>query len=120
MKTTQQKQIRARLEALRKAIENESISYGEIAELQSLRDCIDSNDAVLLEWAGVPEKEYNLEEDHAEIKKQIKEWEKQTDRAVSILLEVAKNGGFNNDMVSPMALADELEAMSHEMMSINI
>lgn len=63
---------------------------------------------------------YDPATDLKSIKKQIKEWEKQTDRAVSILLDVAKRGGFDNDMPSPMALADELEAMSHEMMAINI
>lgn len=44
-----------RLEYLRKQIDNESISYEEIAELQSLKDHIDSDDIQLLEWAGVPE-----------------------------------------------------------------
>lgn len=45
----------ARLEALRAAIEAESTSYGEIAELQSLAAYIDPSDVQLLEWAGVPE-----------------------------------------------------------------
>lgn len=47
--------IKTRLEYLRKQIENESISYGEIAELQSLADHIDKNDTLLLQWAGVEE-----------------------------------------------------------------
>lgn len=46
---------RARLEYLRSQIEAESISYGEIAELQSLAEHIHPTDVVLLEWAGVPE-----------------------------------------------------------------
>jgi len=33
----------------------ESISYDEIAELQSLADYIEPGDIELLEWAGVPE-----------------------------------------------------------------
>ena len=45
----------ARLEYLRAQIEAESISYGEIAELQALADEIDPGDTLLLEWAGVPE-----------------------------------------------------------------
>ena len=45
----------ARLAQIRQAIEDESVSYGEIAELQSLAEFIDPADTVLLEWAGVPE-----------------------------------------------------------------
>ena len=44
-----------RLEYLRKQIQNECISYGEILELQGLKDHIDKNDVELLEWAGVKE-----------------------------------------------------------------
>ena len=49
-------EIKKRLEYLRKEIEAERISYGEIAELQSLVKYIDKGDVVLLEWAGVKEK----------------------------------------------------------------
>ena len=48
-------QVKNRLEYLRKEIETECISYGEIAELQSLVDWIEPNDVLLLEWAGVKE-----------------------------------------------------------------
>lgn len=48
-------EITARLESIRQAIEDENISWGEIAELQSLTEYIDPSDVVLLEWAGVPE-----------------------------------------------------------------
>lgn len=44
-----------RLKYLREQIENECISYGEIAELQSLAEYIEPSDVLLLEWAGVPE-----------------------------------------------------------------
>ena len=44
------------LKSIKKSIKNENISYGEIAELQSLKKYIDRNDIELLEWAGVPEK----------------------------------------------------------------
>ena len=47
--------IKNRLEYLRDKIKNESISYGEIAELQDLAEYIDKGDVLLLEWAGVPE-----------------------------------------------------------------
>lgn len=47
----------ARLEYLRKQIEKECISYGEIVELQSLAKYIEPSDTLLLEWAGVPEGE---------------------------------------------------------------
>jgi len=49
------KNIKERLEYLRGEIEAERISYGEIAELQSLTEYIDPGDTILLEWAGVPE-----------------------------------------------------------------
>lgn len=51
------KAIRDRLEYLRGEIEAERISYGEIAELQELKNFIDPGDTLLLEWAGMPEKE---------------------------------------------------------------
>lgn len=44
-----------RLEYLRQEIRAERISYGEIAELQSLVDHIDSDDVELLQWAGKDE-----------------------------------------------------------------
>lgn len=49
-------EIKKRLEYLRKEIKAERISYGEIAELQSLAGYIEPGDVLLLEWAGVPEK----------------------------------------------------------------
>lgn len=48
-------EIAARLEYLRSQIRAESISWGEVHELQGLADYIDSGDTELLEWAGVPE-----------------------------------------------------------------
>jgi len=47
--------IKERLEYLRGEIKAERISYGEIAELQSLAEHIEPGDVELLEWAGVPE-----------------------------------------------------------------
>lgn len=44
-----------RLEALRAALRAENISYGELAELQSLAEHIEPGDVELLEAAGVPE-----------------------------------------------------------------
>lgn len=49
------KKISKRLAYLKLQIENENISYGEIAELESLAVHIDKNDMQLLQWAGVPE-----------------------------------------------------------------
>jgi len=46
-----------RLEYLRNEILHERISYGEIAELQSLVKYIDKDDTLLLQWAGVEENE---------------------------------------------------------------
>ena len=47
--------IKARLEYLRGEIEKECISYGEIAELESLAEHIEPNDVQLLQWANVSE-----------------------------------------------------------------
>ncbi len=54
---TETQDITARLEYLRGEIEAERISYGEIAELQSLTEYIEPGDNLLLQWAGVPESE---------------------------------------------------------------
>jgi hypothetical protein len=55
-------QTAARLQYLRQQIQAESISYGEIAELQGLADQIDPADVELLEWAGVEEQAELLEQ----------------------------------------------------------
>ncbi len=47
--------IKKRLEYLRQELRQERISYGELAELQSLAEHIDLDDVELLEAAGVPE-----------------------------------------------------------------
>ena len=59
------KRIKERLEELRIEIQNERISLGEIIELQSLIEHIDSSDVELLQWAGVEEFpiEYTLGDD---------------------------------------------------------
>lgn len=49
--------IKERLEYLRQELRAERISYGELAELQSLAKHIDLGDVELLEAAGVPETE---------------------------------------------------------------
>lgn len=50
------KKIEVRLEELRVEIRAERISYGEIAELESLSDFINPNDVELLQWANIEEK----------------------------------------------------------------
>lgn len=50
-----QTETNKRLEYLRGELRAERISWGELAELQSLADRIDPGDAELLEAAGVPE-----------------------------------------------------------------
>lgn len=45
---------------IRKEIENESVSYGEIAFLQNHQEFIKewfADDLLLLQWAGVPEQD---------------------------------------------------------------
>ena len=54
--------IKRRLEAIRKSIQNENVSYGELAELQSLSQYIDSNDIELRQAASIPEFEDEDEE----------------------------------------------------------
>ena len=49
------KEIKNRLEYLREQINNECISYGELAELQNLAEYIEPSDTQLLEAAGVSE-----------------------------------------------------------------
>jgi hypothetical protein len=48
-------EIQNRLKYLKGEIEAEKISYGEIAELQSLVQHIDDGDTLLLQWAGIEE-----------------------------------------------------------------
>jgi hypothetical protein len=48
-------EIKTRLNYLRGEIKKECISYGEIAELQSLAEYIPEDDLLLREWAGIPE-----------------------------------------------------------------
>ena len=52
--------IYLRLEYLRGEILKEQISYEELAELESLKEYIEPDDVLLLEWAGVPEFEGGL------------------------------------------------------------
>jgi hypothetical protein len=54
------KSAKKRLEYLRKELRAERISYGELVELQSLKEYIDSGDVELLQAAGVPEFEQQV------------------------------------------------------------
>ena len=54
---TMEERVAECLAAIRVSIEAESVSWGEIIELQSLTEHIDPSDVLLLEWAGVPEHE---------------------------------------------------------------
>uniref|UniRef100_A0A6M3JE59 Uncharacterized protein n=2 Tax=viral metagenome TaxID=1070528 RepID=A0A6M3JE59_9ZZZZ len=54
------KLIEKRLKEIKKSIENESISYGEIAELQALSKYI-KDDVMLMEWAGIKEGNCEIE-----------------------------------------------------------
>jgi len=68
--TPKEIQVKMRLEYLRGEIEAERISYGEIAELQSLVEYIEPGDVVLLEWAGVPEHEETEHEKNCTTRKE--------------------------------------------------
>lgn len=52
-------EIKARLESHRAAIQAENISYGELADLQSLADYIEPGDVELAQWAGIDEQEFH-------------------------------------------------------------
>jgi hypothetical protein len=47
--------VQQRLEEIRKSLDNENISYGELAELYYLREHIDEGDVQLREASGIPE-----------------------------------------------------------------
>lgn len=49
------KEIEQRLKDIKKSIKDENISWGEIAELQELKDYIPDYEIELLSWAGVEE-----------------------------------------------------------------
>lgn len=49
------KQRLEKLESIRKSIEAENVSYGELVELQRLKDYIKPDDILLLQWSGVEE-----------------------------------------------------------------
>lgn len=53
--------IKTRLETLRQEIRLERISTGEIIELQGYVEHIDKDDVELLQWAGVPEVEEEID-----------------------------------------------------------
>lgn len=54
-KENRKQEAKARLEYLRIELRAERISYGELAELASLKEYIEEGDVELLEPAGVPE-----------------------------------------------------------------
>ncbi len=64
---------KARLEELRYALEDECISYGELAELQELIPYIEPGDVQLLEAAGVSEFPEDEETPPACVSKQLTE-----------------------------------------------
>jgi hypothetical protein len=51
-----------RLEEIRTELDNETVSYGELTELQDLAEFIEEGDVQLLEAAGVPEFDDNIQE----------------------------------------------------------
>lgn len=55
MKTETLESIKKQLSSIRKAIEDENVSYGEIVFLQAHVKYIPKDDILLLEWAGVEE-----------------------------------------------------------------
>ena len=101
IKTAEAKQ---RLEELRAEIQDGLLSYGEIAELQSLIPYIDKGDVELLEWAGVPEFD-EPEPGYYYIEYLNKDKRHARDRAEFAFSHDAENWGranienFNRDMI---------------------
>lgn len=57
--------VEQRLNELRQAIDNENISYGELAELQNYKpEILEMGDARLAEVAGIPEEEFRAYQDN--------------------------------------------------------
>lgn len=99
-------EVKNRLEKLRKILREESISIGELLELQSLSEYIDKGDVELLEAAGVPEFEEELpSEDTYYIEFLNASKRHARDRAEFASYEQAKQWGkanlenFNSDMI---------------------
>lgn len=60
------KDVMQRLDYLRNEIDNERISYGELAELQDYKpQILKLGDTQLAEWAGIPEEEFMAYQDNA-------------------------------------------------------
>lgn len=53
------KEVREQLQAIRHAIDDEHVSYGEIAYLQDHhKEIKELGDITLAQWAGIPEEEW--------------------------------------------------------------
>jgi len=53
--------IQSTLNSIRQSIEEESVSYGEISQLESIAEShphLFANDPRLAEWAGIPEEKW--------------------------------------------------------------
>ena len=56
-------EIMATLDSIKKSIENECISWGEIAYLQShQQEVLETDDIQLAQWADISEQEWNRKE----------------------------------------------------------
>ena len=53
--TKKEKKAKKRLKEIRKSLNAENISYGELAELEYLKEYIDEGDFQLREASGIPE-----------------------------------------------------------------
>jgi hypothetical protein len=53
-------EAKMRLQDIRESIKNESVSYGELTELEGLakQGYVEKDDVLLMQWAGVPESKY--------------------------------------------------------------
>lgn len=101
-KTMKPTTIKKRLEYLRKELRAERISYGELAELQSLAPHIDPSDIELREAAGMPENpDTYIANDTGRTPSQSEELIKELVKELR-LLNVNADGGQRNN--TPAAL----------------
>ena len=105
---------KAFLDEMSKKIENEEgISYGELAELQSLQpQIIFINDIRLAEWAGIPEEVWNISgiDESAEPLKEIYTNDKEEENYqnfITELEEIAKKYGIGLSAVGCFKFWDE-------------
>jgi hypothetical protein len=109
---SQNQNIHARLEELRTELRAERISYGELAELQSLSEHIAPGDMELLEAAGVPEEEAVRRLEEAE-RERDNLGTVDTRRAVNLLKELKVNLKADSERLQDLTRNEALHRINN-------